>query len=271
MIGDYLLPMLVGAGHEVIATSRRAHADQEGVRWIQADMKTSGWMKTAGQVDVWVNFASLKLLNSLLEEVAAVMKPERIIAFSSTSRFTKADAHGATDRGFAAELAEGEKRLEEKCAAQGISWTVFRPTLIYSLGRDKNITLISNKIRQLHFFPLIGSGRGKRQPVYAGDLARACMQALESETSLNKAYNLSGNEVLSYREMVVRLFDRQGMKPHFVRLPLTLFRFAIRVIRLLPKYRYLTPDMANRMENDMVFSHEDASRDFGFSPRDFQP
>lgn len=272
MIGDYLLPMLVKAGHEVVATSRRAYPDSDCVRWVQVDLLTSDlWMEKVGKVDVWINFTSLKLLTDLLGEAAKVIKPGRIIAFSSTSRFTKINAKSAHDQAIAADLAEGEKILEERCQVEGIAWTIFRPTLIYLLGRDKNITLISNKIRQLHFFPLIGSGRGLRQPVHAEDLAMACLQALESEATLNKAYNLSGNEVLSYREMVVRLFEKQGMRPRFVRLPLLLFHLVIDTARLLPKYRYLTPDMADRMEKDMVFSHEDASRDFGFAPRDFQP
>lgn len=271
MIGDYLLPLLVEAGHEVIASSRKAHPDKEGVRWVQADLTNDLWMESVGQVDVWINFISLTLLTPLLGSAKQNMGVTRLIAFSSTSRFTKADARGLHDRGLAESLSEGESAVEAICGELGIGWTIFRPTLIYSLGRDKNITLIANKISQLHFFPLVGSGKGLRQPVHAEDLARACTLALGTDACLNKAYNLSGTEILSYRSMVERLFNKLDLKPRFVRLPLSLFRLAIAMLRLLPKYRYLTPDMADRMEKDMVFSHDDAARDFGFSPRKFEP
>ena len=38
MVGDFLLPMLVGAGHRVVATSRRGQAPQAGVEWRRIEM-----------------------------------------------------------------------------------------------------------------------------------------------------------------------------------------------------------------------------------------
>lgn len=271
MVGDFLLPKLVAGGHDVIATSRKPHAATDGVRWIQGDLKTDAWIGDVNEVDVWINLASLNLLPPLLREAAGRLHCRRVIAFSSTSRFTKADARGDQDRHIASSFAAGEHELESTCQSLGIGWTIFRPTLIYCLGRDKNLTLIASKIRQMHFFPLIGVGGGLRQPVHAEDLAMACIQAMDSEASVDKAYNLSGAQVLSYHDMVERLFEKQGLSPRFIHVPLALYRVVLQLFRLLPKYRYLTPDMADRMEKDMVFAHDDASRDFGYAPRSFQP
>jgi hypothetical protein len=39
--------------------------------------------------------------------------------------------------------------------------------------------------------------------------------------------------------------------------------------RLHPRFAHLTPDMARRMEADLVFEHSEASRDFGYAPGKF--
>jgi len=271
MIGDFLLPLLVHTGHEVVATSRSAHAAQKGIQWLQVDLLSDVWLGAVGHIDVWINCASLSLLPSLLPAAVTKLKVKRLIAFSSTSKFTKNSARGSHDRNLAQGLDESEKKLRSHCSLYQLEWVVFRPTLIYCLGRDKNITLIADKIRRFRFFPLVGSGGGLRQPVHAQDLAIACVQAISSENVANKAYNLSGGEVLSYRAMVGRLFDLQEIAPRFIHIPLVLLRLLIHLLRLLPQYRYLTPDMADRMERDMVFPHDDATRDFGYAPRSFQP
>ncbi len=271
MVGDYLLPLLVKSGYEVIATSRERHASQQGVRWIRADLNSDAWFADVGRADFWIHFASLEYLPELLPQAAQIMGLKRLIAFSSTSRFTKTDARGERDRGLAVSLSENEKLVERVCEEIGVDWTILRPTLIYSLGRDKNITLIDEKIRQFSFFPLIGRSQGLRQPVHAEDLACACKQLLDSEKGVNRAYNLSGDEILSYRAMVERLFEKRRMKPKFLVIPLWVLRFIISFIRILPRYRYLSPDMADRMQRDMVFSHDSATRDFGYSPRKFRP
>jgi uncharacterized protein YbjT (DUF2867 family) len=130
---------------------------------------------------------------------------------------------------------------------------------------------IARFIRKFGFFPLIGPAQGRRQPVSAGDLADACMRALEAPSSFNKAYNLSGGEDLPYIGMVRRIFETLGRPPIFIRIPISLFRAAVHVARLHPKYAHLTLDMALRMQTDLVFDHSDAASDFGFSPGRFDP
>jgi len=271
MIGDFLLPLLVEAGHDVVATSRHAHAPQQGVHWLVAQIEESDWLEHVGQVDAWVNFTSLTLLGKVLEQSFLTLKPGRIIAFSSTSRFTKKYARGEKDRSLAEMLEAGEEELIRICEAHGLSWNILRPTLIYSLGRDKNLTQISRFIQCFHFFPLVGSGQALRQPVHAEDLAVACLQLLDADSADSRAYNLSGSEILSYRSMVERLFEKCGVKPRVVHAPLSMLQLMLNGLRLLPRYRYLTPDMANRMEMDMTFSHDEATRDFGYAPRSFLP
>ena len=153
-----------------------------------------------------------------------------------------------------------------------MAWTILRPTLIYGVSAsDRNVADIARLIRKLGFFPMFGIGAGCRQPVNAADLAKACLQSLSASDSYNKGYNLSGGETLTYKEMVGRIFETLGRQPRFIRIPLAAFRLAVMLARLHPRFAHLTADMAFRMQADLVFDHSDATRDFGYSPGNFDP
>lgn len=151
----------------------------------------------------------------------------------------------------------------------GIQWIILRPTLIYGKGRDGNISEISRFIKRYHFFPLLGQAVGLRQPIHGSDVAQTCLAALNQKAVSGISYNLSGGETLYYREMVERVFQAMGIHPRFVYLPASLFRIGILIIRQIPRYRHWTPAMAERMNQDLVFDHTEAVRDFGFKPRAF--
>ena len=272
-VGRFLLPKLVAAGAEVYALSRSDGYDstkESAVHWLRADLGQPGAAETLPTADALIHVASIQLLPALLPGLAA-KGVRRVIAFSSTSRFGKARSTEPHEIEFVARLVEAEETVERFCKEHSIDWTIFRPTLIYGAGMDSNVTTIAKLIRKLGFFPLLGEARGMRQPVHADDLAEACVLALEASAAFGKAYNLSGGEILSYRQMVERIFSALGKKPRFARVPFTAFRLAMALFSLVPRYRDYNVQMARRMNDDLAFDHADAARDFGYAPRSFQP
>ncbi|BBL74712.1 hypothetical protein MishRS11D_18100 [Methylomagnum ishizawai] len=269
LIGDYLLPELAGLGFEVHALSRNPprRVPHPLLHWHRLDI-TQDDPGDAFGAEAIVHLAPLWTLPPLVEKLAG-SRVRRVIGFSSTSLFTKFQSSYEKERLMAHGLKNSEDRLADLCATHGMEWTVFRPTLVYRLGRDKNVTTIANFVRRFGFFPLVGSGHGLRQPVHAEDLARACVQALDNPRTHRKAYNLSGGETLTYREMVERIAHSQGQPTRIVTIPLPAFRIFLRGLSCLPIYRHLTPEMANRINLDMCFDHGPATRDMGFDPRAF--
>jgi hypothetical protein len=70
--------------------------------------------------------------------------------------------------------------------------------------------------------------------------------------------------------MVEEIFRGMGRKVHVVKVPRALFRLAIRALaRVHPAYSHLTPEMADRVGEDLCFGHAEATKDFGYSPRPF--
>ncbi|NJD05026.1 MAG: NAD-dependent epimerase/dehydratase family protein [Methylococcaceae bacterium] len=268
-IGHFLLPKLIVAGFSVQALSRRPpETDEPGTRWHRCDI-AAGTLPDA-PLSGAIHLAPLPLLPPLLPRLAE-LGAKRVIGFGSTSRYTKAASADPAERAYAADLERAEAAIAEFCEPRNIAWTVFRPTLIYGCGMDKNVSAIARLIRRFRFFPLIGGEGGLRQPVHADDLAAACLAAWEHPAAFNRGYDLSGAEVLSYRAMVERIFVAEGLPPRFLPIPLALVRAGIRLLSLLPRYGYLTTEMADRMAADLAFEHARASADFGYAPRPFEP
>lgn len=54
-------------------------------------------------------------------------------------------------------------------------------------------------------------------------------------------------------------------------MPKALFMMLTRLCSWLPGLRFINPEMVARMEKDMVYDIEAASRDFDYSPGKFRP
>lgn len=270
-IGDFLLPALVESGHEVLAVTRQRSESppSRGVIWLHAD--DSGRISGCPQLRraAVVSLLPAPLLAARLEVLIRV-GVTRVIAFSSTSVFTKAKSVDSAERRFVQSLMSAEAEIVAICSRHQVPWTLFRPTLVYSWGRDRNVTAIGRFVRRFGVFPLLGRGEGLRQPVHAQDLARACIDALSNEKTFSKAYNLAGGTRLAYRSMVEEVFRCLGLPPRFIRIPGWVLRTGIRAARIVPHFRELSPELATRMEMDMCFDSSDARRDFGFEPRAFE-
>src|SRR6185312_10233346 len=103
----------------------------------------------------------------------------------------------AAEREILERLAEAERQIAMTCEANGIGWTILRPTLIYAEGRDTNITPLSRLIRRFGFMPLVGGAAGLRQPVHAEDLAIGALAAAASPAAANQTYLLAGLDTIS--------------------------------------------------------------------------
>lgn len=269
LVGQCVIPLLVQAGRGVIAYSRSpVHREPEaGVTWRQVD--GHGLSQAANTtIRDWLCVAPIWVLPEHFTMLAA-SGARRVVALSSTSRFTKDDSSDSEEQAIALRLVDAESRVQGWAASHGVEWVILRPTLIYGLGRDKNIVEIARFVRRFGFFPLFGKANGLRQPIHAADVAGACLAALQAPCAANRAYNISGGETLPYRDMVGHIFTALGCRPRLLTVPLWAFHLAVSVLRRLPRYRQWSAAMAERMNRDLVFDHAEAARDLGFKPGAF--
>ena len=271
MVGKILLPMLGQSAWRVLAFSRKEHADSgDGVEWHRVSQSPGAAQMLPEAVPVWICLAPIAVLPyyfPLLEACGA----QRVVALSSTSRFTKERSSDLAEQALAKRLAHGEEQLAQWAERQGVEWVVLRPTLIYGFGLDRNVNEIAWFIRRFGFFPLLGSAQGLRQPVHVSDVATACLAALQRPEAANRAYDISGGETLAYREMVTWVFEVLQRRPRLPMIPLWMFSLGLRLLGVVPRFRNWSPAMAERMNQDMVFDHAEATRDLGFAPKPFLP
>lgn len=191
----------------------------------------------------------------------------RLVALSSTSRFTKREAPARADRELAARLEAAEEGLLDWAAGRGIAPVILRPTLVYDGVHDRNVAEIARVIRRTGGFACVGRGAGLRMPLHADDLVAAVLAGAAAPAP-RAAYDLSGGETLPYREMVARVFAWVGLPERIVAVP----RWAAQAcLAMAPEGSRAArlAAMGLRMDDDMVFDHAAAAADLGFAPRGF--
>lgn len=267
-VGDSLLNISTNKNLFFSAFSRRKmviKSDNYNVDW-QLLMKQNPEQRI---IKHWICLAPIWVLPDYFTMLQSY-GIQRIVVLSSTSRFTKTTSSNAKEKVVVKQLIDGETQFCEWAERQQIEWIILRPTLIYGLGKDKNISTIIKFIKRFSFFPLFGLAKGKRQPIHVEDVAKACIRALNTEDIANQAYNITGKETLEYDVMVKRIFNALDKKCCLFYFPLSLFRIASEVLGVFPGFKNVNSAMAERMSQDLVFDSSDAIKDFKFSSRNFR-
>jgi len=267
-IGLCVVRRLMAAGASVLALSRgdAIAFEHAQLRWIKDDLDNPNCSLHGYYADMVVHCAPLAFLPAaiaMLKEAGVT----RIIAFSSALVSAKLLTKDQQEKAYLESLAKCEKTIENAAKDSNIEWTILRPSMVYGVGLDKGITWLYRLIRRWGFMSIYPPALGRCQPVHADDLAIAVVQAMDTKESFGKSYNLSGAEILTYREMLERLFA-------LCHKPVRLFSWS-----LLPYFldmagrilgnRRINAELAYRMNEHMLFFHDAARNDFGFQPRTF--
>lgn len=271
LAGECILRQLVQSGWHVNAFSRHAVMhNHPQITWKQINSPhTADFDSKDNPIPYWLCAAPIWVLPEYFDLLLGY-GAQRVVVLSSTSRFTKEISSDPLEKKIVQRLIESEDKVQTWATAHRIDWIILRPTLIYGYGRDKNISEITQIIRRFGFFPLFGPAQGLRQPIHVEDVALACCRALDTLNLANRSYNLTGGEVLSFREMVRRVFEAQNLPPRMFTVPLWLFKTALWGLKWLPRYRHWTPAMAERMNQDLKFDSSEAQRDLNLAPRSFK-
>ncbi len=192
---------------------------------------------------------------------------KRLVCFSSTSIMGKASSQNAYEQQLVRQFTEAEQAVAKKCDQLGIAWTILRPTMIYGIGLDRNVSSIVAFIQRLGFFPIASPGDGLRQPVHTDDLAQAVITALPLAQSYSKRYTLGGGEQLSYRAMVERIASVMGRTPRV--LSTRYLPHVLDVFSFVTGKKEVNGEIAKRMNQDLVFDDSAARDDLGYAPRGF--
>jgi nucleoside-diphosphate-sugar epimerase len=265
VVGSHIVKLSAGKGLP-FALSRKDQSELTAT-WIKGDLLQPEQIDWP-DVDVVHCTASARLLADALPYLAQPTL-KRVVLFTTTSISTKAGSKDPEERVGIEAYAEAEKDVIRRCNELGVSWTILRPTMIYDEGRDLNVTRIARLINRIGFFPLCGLGQGLRQPVHAEDCGRAALDAAKAPGAANEIYDLPGGEILTYRELIGRIFDGLNRPRRIFAVPPSVWMAALHLAgRSFPG---VNASMGARMAKDMTFDFSTAVADFNWSPRAFKP
>ncbi len=202
------------------------------------------------------------MLSTFVVKAAIVSKVPWVIMVHTTGRYSKFKS--------AAEMyIKVDDEILGLKAKQ--TMTILRPTMIYGSRLDRNISRLVEYIDTHRIFPVFGSGKNLMQPVRGEDLAIAYTQIMASpQTTQNKEYNLSGGQPIAYIDMLKLVAKNLDKDTRFVHIPLNLSIFMAKIYNLIFKRALISVEQVQRMQEDKVFSHDEATRDFGYAPLTFE-
>ncbi len=189
---------------------------------------------------------------------------KKAVILSSSSVVNKKKSHWTSDIALVERLEHAEYRLQDVFAKLGADLITLRPTMVFGYGKDKNISLILRNLKRFHVMPFLGKAKGLRQPIHAYDLARAICLSLEADIG-SQTFELGGATQLSYRDMVAEIARAVNVSYLSLTIPKVLLLFALGLIKLMPRYRFLEPGMFERMNEDLLVDTKKAEKLLGFT------
>ncbi len=279
-IGSRLLPLLLGQGVEVrclVREPRKLGARRVDVQIALGDL---GEMS-----DPYLVRQALRGVDTVVHLAASIrdQPPKRIEELNglATVRLLRAAERSGVLRFhfFSALDAQAAQRTrffrakwlaERAVLSSPLQATVFAPSVVYDHS-DPWITLL-RRFSFLPVLPVSGDGQARFQPIWANDVARCVVGALELERGgeeRTRRYELAGPETFTYDEMSDLVSRIAGRPRSLVHMPLPLVRAGLIALRAVwGETVFATWEEAELMEVAMVSERGTAdAQALGVEPR----
>jgi nucleoside-diphosphate-sugar epimerase len=112
---------------------------------------------------------------------------------------------------------------QEKIVLQsGIPCPVLRPTLMFGWFDRKHLGWLARLMQKIPIFPIPGSGKFMRQPLYVGDFCGVIISCIENRVP-SGIFNISGHQKIDYIDMIRIIKKATSAKAIILKIPFGLF------------------------------------------------
>jgi NADH dehydrogenase len=154
----------------------------------------------------------------------------------------------------AGEYARTKAEGEAAVLGQFPSAVILRPSLVFG-PEDQLFNRFGAMARLSPFLPLIGGGRTRLQPVYAGDVAEAIAAASAGKAQPGTIYELGGPHIVTLRELFDMTLLWTGRRRWYLPIPFWLAKPTATIMAPLPNtIRPVTIDEVRLLEGPIVLS-----------------
>jgi len=263
-VGSRLLPLLLEGGEEVrclVREPRKLGARRVDVQIALGDL---GEMS-----DPYLVRQALRGVDTVIHLAASIrdQPPRRIEELNglATVRLLRAAERSGVEsfHFFSALDAQAAQRTrffrakwlaEQAVLSSSLQTTVFAPSIVYDRS-DPWITLL-RRFSFLPVLPVSGEGEAQFQPIWAADVARCVIGALELERRADentRRFELAGPATLTYDQMADLVSRIAGRPRPLLHMPLPLVRAGLIALRaLVGEGVFATWEEAELMEVGMV-------------------
>jgi uncharacterized protein YbjT (DUF2867 family) len=237
-VGRALLPLLLGAGHDVRALVR----DPRGLGRHRVDVQIAlGDLARLG--DRHLQRQALRGAETVIHLAAAIRdephtRVEELNGLATARLLRAAERAGVARFIFFSALGANEfqrtrffraKALAEEAVAESpLATTIFAPSIVYDPG-DRWVRLMK-RLALLPVLPISGPGKARFEPIWAHDVARCVMASLERDEGKAR-YELAGPQTLDYDEIALAVARATGRQRPLVHVPLGLVHLTLVTLR----------------------------------------
>jgi uncharacterized protein YbjT (DUF2867 family) len=260
-VGHAVLQRLCAAGHVVRCLVR--HGSEGRLRGFGAIARIEGDVLTRRGLEEGMAGcdAVIHLVGIIREHRAANVTFERVHVEGTRNVLEAAKAAGVqrylhmsalgTRPGAASRYHLTKWAAEEAVRASGLTWTIFRPSIIYGRG-DGFVTLLASMVRRLPVVPVIRSGRQRLQPIAVEQVAAGFADGLERPVTIKQTYEVGGPEAVTMLELLNSIGRALGRwRVRKVHVPLGVMTPLARLLHPLPGFP-VTPDQLLMLGEDSV-------------------
>ncbi len=130
--------------------------------------------------------------------------------------------------------------------------TIMRPSVIFG-PEDAFLNKLAAMARQAPVLPLFGTGATRLQPVFVGDVAAACVRAIDDQATAGQVFELGGPRIYSYKALLQLVLNRIGRKRLLLPVPFLVWEALATLLSILPNPP-LTRDQVILMKADNILT-----------------
>jgi len=143
-------------------------------------------------------------------------------------------------------------RVAEELGSGRVPATVLRAAIIIGSG-SASYEILQHLVRKLALIPIPYWGRTKCQPISIRDVIKYLVGVLEKPETAGASFDIGGNDVLTYEEMMRVIAEVLGKKRVFVHSCLSNIKFHAYLTGLLtPVPALITRSLMEGLQNDVV-------------------
>jgi uncharacterized protein YbjT (DUF2867 family) len=158
---------------------------------------------------------------------------------------------------------------EEIVRQSGLSYTIFRPSLIAGPWDGFTKRLVE-MIKLSPVLPIAGEGRSRFQPVYIKDWIKCVNKVIDDPEKFISVYDIGGPEHLTYTEMVETLADVMDRKKPVFKIPMGLMKLSAAFLGTVLPSPPVTLDQLRLLEMDNICDIDAIEKNFGFKPAKYR-